>query len=90
MEIKRRKTRKVRVGDTFIGGDYPILIQSMANTDTADVGSTAAQCIELAQAGSEMVRITVNVPEAARAVPEIKSSVWPPSSSRRPREKAEP
>jgi (E)-4-hydroxy-3-methylbut-2-enyl-diphosphate synthase len=44
----------------------------MANTDTADVASTAKQCIELARAGSEMVRVTVNVPEAAAAVPEIK------------------
>ena len=62
----------VRVGNVQVGGGAPVVVQSMANTDTADVASTAKQCIELAQAGSEMVRVTVNVPEAAAAVPEIK------------------
>jgi len=62
----------VKVGHVQVGGGAPIVIQSMTNTDTADIESTARQCIELASAGSEMVRITVNVPEAAAAVPEIK------------------
>jgi (E)-4-hydroxy-3-methylbut-2-enyl-diphosphate synthase len=69
---KRHATVGVRVGNVLVGGGAPVVVQSMANTDTADVPSTAKQCIELARAGSEMVRITVNVPEAAAAVPEIK------------------
>jgi len=55
-----------------IGGGAPIVVQSMTMTDTADARATAAQCIELAEAGSEMVRVTVNLPEAAAAIPEIK------------------
>jgi len=55
-----------------VGGGAPVVVQSMTNTDTADVASTAKQCLELAQAGSELVRVTVNVPEAAAAVAEIK------------------
>jgi (E)-4-hydroxy-3-methylbut-2-enyl-diphosphate synthase len=54
-----------------IGGDTPVVVQSMTNTDTADTVRTAVQCAELAQAGSELVRITVNTEEAARAVPDI-------------------
>jgi (E)-4-hydroxy-3-methylbut-2-enyl-diphosphate synthase len=69
---KRHSTVGVPVGPVRVGGGAPIVVQSMANTDTADVASTAKQCIELAKAGSEMVRVTVNVPEAAKAVPEIK------------------
>src|SRR6266545_3019954 len=69
---KRHRTVGVRVGPVQVGGGAPVVVQSMANTDTADVAGTARQCIELAQAGSEMVRVTVNVPEAALAVPEIK------------------
>ena len=69
---KRHTTVGVKVGPVQVGGGAPVVVQSMANTDTADVASTARQCIELAQAGSEMVRVTVNVPEAAAAVPEIK------------------
>ena len=69
--IERHKTHAVKVG-RVTGGGAPIVIQSMTNTDTADAPGTAKQCIELAQAGSELVRITVNVPEAAAAVPEIK------------------
>ncbi len=68
----RRRTVGVKVGDVQVGGDAPIVVQSMANTDTADPRSTAQQCIELARAGSELVRVTVNVPEAAAAVPEIR------------------
>jgi (E)-4-hydroxy-3-methylbut-2-enyl-diphosphate synthase len=69
---KRHATVGVRVGKVMVGGGAPVVVQSMANTDTADVKSTATQCIELTRAGSELVRITVNIPEAAAAVPEIK------------------
>jgi (E)-4-hydroxy-3-methylbut-2-enyl-diphosphate synthase len=62
----------VRVGKVVLGGGAPVVVQSMSNTDTADVEGTVAQCLELAQAGSELVRVTVNVDEAAQAVPEIK------------------
>lgn len=68
----RQQTHSVKVGNVTVGGGAPIVIQSMTNTDTADVASTTQQCLELASAGSEMVRITVNLPEAAAAVPEIK------------------
>ncbi len=68
----RRKTVGVMVGGVKVGGGAPIVVQSMANTDTADAAATARQCIHLARAGSELVRVTVNVPEAAEAVPEIK------------------
>src|SRR5918911_4844762 len=66
------RTVGVRVGHVQIGGGAPVVVQSMTMTDTADAAATARQCIELAEAGSEMVRVTVNLPEAARAVPEIK------------------
>jgi (E)-4-hydroxy-3-methylbut-2-enyl-diphosphate synthase len=66
------KTVGVRVGNVQVGGGAPVVVQSMTMTDTADAKGTADQCIELAQAGSEMVRVTVNLPEAAAAVPEIK------------------
>src|SRR6201996_784644 len=72
MSIQRHKTVGVKVGHVQVGGGAPIVVQSMTNTDTADIASTAQQCVELAQAGSEMVRITVNIPEAAAAVAEIK------------------
>src|SRR5437660_11339566 len=68
----RRKTYGVNVGHVRVGGGAPIVVQSMTNTDSADARGTAQQCVELAEAGSEMVRVTVNVPEAAAAVPEIK------------------
>src|SRR6202451_84196 len=68
----RRKTYAVNVGHVRVGGGAPIVVQSMTNTDTADVESTFKQTLELAEAGSEIVRWTVNVPEAAAAVPEIK------------------
>jgi len=70
--VMRHRTVKVRVGAIEVGGGAPIAVQSMSNTDTADVASTVEQCKQLAEAGSELVRITVNVPEAARAVAEIK------------------
>jgi (E)-4-hydroxy-3-methylbut-2-enyl-diphosphate synthase len=69
---QRHQTVGVRVGNVQVGGGAPVVVQSMANTDTVDVLSTSRQCIELARAGSELVRITVNIPEAAAAVPEIK------------------
>jgi (E)-4-hydroxy-3-methylbut-2-enyl-diphosphate synthase len=70
--IKLHKTVGVKVGSVQIGGGAPVAVQSMTNTDTPDVESTAQQCIELVEAGSELVRITVNLPEAAVAVPAIK------------------
>src|ERR1700751_3298118 len=68
----RKKTYAVKVGNITVGGGAPIVVQSMTNTDTADVESTLKQTLELAEAGSEIVRWTVNVPEAAAAVPVIK------------------
>jgi (E)-4-hydroxy-3-methylbut-2-enyl-diphosphate synthase len=68
----RRATRQVMVKDVAIGGAAPIVVQSMTNTDTADVTNTVAQVAALAQAGSELVRVTVNTAEAAAAVPEIR------------------
>ncbi|HEX5364424.1 MAG TPA: flavodoxin-dependent (E)-4-hydroxy-3-methylbut-2-enyl-diphosphate synthase [Gallionella sp.] len=70
--IKRRPSQRVQVGRVALGGDAPIVVQSMTNTDTADIGATVKQVYELAQAGSELVRITVNTPEAAAAVPAIR------------------
>src|SRR5437867_2758433 len=70
---RRRKTYGVNVGQVRVGGGAPIVVQSMTNTDTADVAATLKQTLELADAGSEIVRWTVNVPEAAAAVPEIKN-----------------
>ena len=68
----RRKTYGVNVGHVRVGGGAPVVVQSMTNTDTADVEATFKQTVELAEAGSEIVRWTVNVPEAAAAVPVIK------------------
>ena len=68
----RKKTYGVKVGHVQVGGGAPIVVQSMTNTDTADVETTYQQTLELAEAGSEIVRWTVNVPEAAAAVPVIK------------------
>ena len=70
--LKLHKTVGVRVGAVQVGGGAPVVVQSMTMTDTADAAATAQQCIELAEAGSELVRVTVNVPEAAQTVPEIK------------------
>src|SRR6187402_253289 len=70
--VRVHKTIGVRVGRVQVGGGAPVVVQSMTMTDTTDAAATAQQCIELADAGSEMVRVTVNVPEAAAAVPEIK------------------
>src|SRR5690349_2704224 len=76
--VKLHKTVGVKVGGTdgvapvYVGGGAPVVVQSMTITDTADARGTAEQCIALAEAGSEMVRVTVNLPEAAAAVPEIR------------------
>ena len=76
MSISLRKlTHQVLVGDVKVGGGAPIVVQSMTNTDTADVAATVKQIIELAAAGSELVRITVNSEEAASAVAEIKNQL---------------
>ena len=69
----RRRTRTVGIGPVTVGGDSPVVVQSMTNTDTVDVLRTAIQCAELANAGSELVRITVNTPEAAAAVAPIRA-----------------
>ena len=71
--IKRRPTRAVKVGGVAVGGEAPVVVQSMTNTDTADVEATAQQVAALARAGSELVRITVDRDEAAAAVPHIKA-----------------
>jgi len=68
----RRPSVAVRIGAITVGGGLPVVVQSMTNTDTADVEGTAKQVAELARAGSELVRITVNTPEAAAAVPRIR------------------
>src|SRR6186713_1172210 len=70
--VRLHKTVGVRVGRVQVGGGAPVVVQSMTMTDTADAEATARQCIELAEAGSEMVRVTVNLPEAAAAVSQIK------------------
>jgi (E)-4-hydroxy-3-methylbut-2-enyl-diphosphate synthase len=70
--VRLHKTVGVKVGHIQVGGGAPVVVQSMTMTDTADTRATAEQCIELAEAGSELVRVTVNVPEAAAAIPEIK------------------
>ncbi|MEK9679598.1 MAG: flavodoxin-dependent (E)-4-hydroxy-3-methylbut-2-enyl-diphosphate synthase [Rhodospirillaceae bacterium] len=70
-DITRRRARGVNVAGITIGGDAPIVVQSMTNTDTADAASTAQQVAQLAAAGSELVRITVNTEQAAVAVPDI-------------------
>jgi (E)-4-hydroxy-3-methylbut-2-enyl-diphosphate synthase len=70
--IIRHRTRVVRVGDVAIGGMAPIVVQSMTNTDTADIAATVDQVRALADAGSELVRVTVNTAEAAEAVPAIR------------------
>lgn len=73
MKPQRRITHQVRIGHVLIGSDAPVAVQSMTNTDTADAAGTAQQVKQLAEAGSELVRITVNSPEAAAKVAEIRS-----------------
>ena len=69
----RRKSAAVVVGGLTIGGDAPVIVQAMTDTDTANAAATASQCAHLAQAGAELVRITVNTPKAAAAVAEIRA-----------------
>jgi (E)-4-hydroxy-3-methylbut-2-enyl-diphosphate synthase len=69
---QRHKTTGVNVGGVRVGGGAPVVVQSMCNTDTADVDATLKQCLELWHAGSELLRVTVNLPEAAEAVPSLK------------------
>jgi len=71
--IKRRPSQRVLVGNVMLGGGAPVVVQSMTNTDTADAEATARQVYELARAGSELVRITVNTPEAAAQVANIRT-----------------
>src|SRR5271168_5388677 len=73
--IQRRKSVAVNIGGVLVGGTHPIVVQSMTNTDTADVMSTVNQAMALAQAGSELVRVTVNTDAAAKAVPKIVSTL---------------
>jgi (E)-4-hydroxy-3-methylbut-2-enyl-diphosphate synthase len=72
-EITRRPSVAVNIGGVWIGGNHPVAVQSMTNTDTADVAATVEQAEALSLAGSELVRVTVNTHEAARAVPELVS-----------------
>lgn len=69
--LSRHPTRQVRIGNVLVGGDAPIVVQSMTNTDTADIAATVKQVAQLWRAGSELVRVTVNNPESAAAVPRI-------------------
>jgi (E)-4-hydroxy-3-methylbut-2-enyl-diphosphate synthase len=73
--IPRRSTSTVKIGSIAIGSAHPIMVQSMTNTDTADIAATSAQVIALAKAGSEVVRITVNNEAAAAAVPHIRDAL---------------
>lgn len=75
MPLQRHITRSVTIGGVTMGGGAPIVVQAMTNTDTADALKTAIQVAELARAGAELVRITVNTPEAAAAVPEIRAQL---------------
>ena len=75
IELPRHLTRKVWIGDIAVGGDAPVAVQSMTNTDTADIEGTVEQTYALWRAGSEMVRITVNTMEAAEAVPHIRDAL---------------
>lgn len=75
MDIKRRKTRQIRIGDIPVGGDAPITVQSMCNTDTRDAGATAAQIIRLQEAGCDLVRVAVPDQDAARSLSKIKEAI---------------
>ncbi|NDF12673.1 MAG: flavodoxin-dependent (E)-4-hydroxy-3-methylbut-2-enyl-diphosphate synthase [Proteobacteria bacterium] len=75
VSTKRRKSLQAKIGHVLVGGDAPVVVQSMTNTDTADIKSTVEQVYQLAEAGSEIVRITVNNEEAAAAVPKIREQL---------------
>ena len=74
-QITRRKTNTVAVGSILVGSDHPVVVQSMTDTDTADINATVSQIADLYSAGSEIVRVTVNTKEAAAAVPRIKEAL---------------
>ena len=74
-QITRRKTNTVAVGSILVGSDHPVVVQSMTDTDTADINATVSQIADLYSAGSEIVRVTVNTTEAAAAVPRIKEAL---------------
>ena len=71
----RRKSIPVKIGNIVVGGDSPIVVQSMTNTDTADIDSTYKQILDLSKAGSEIVRVTVDREESAKALPHIKEKL---------------
>ena len=71
----RRHSHEVTIGNVKVGGKNPVIVQSMTNTDTADIEGSVKQVIELADAGSELVRLTVNVDDAAKAIPHIKEKL---------------
>ncbi len=70
-QVKRRKTPIVRIGNVSVGHEFPVVIQSMTDTPTADISKTVTQSIELIESGSQLVRLTVNDDDAARAIPEV-------------------
>lgn len=73
--INRRKSYEVKVGNISVGGDNPVVVQSMTDTDTSDIDKTTKQIIQLVEAGSEIVRVTVNDSDAIQAIPHIKDSL---------------
>ena len=75
-DIKRNASHAVAIGDVVIGGDADVVVQSMTNTDTSDVEATVEQTLALAEAGSEIVRVTVDTKAAAAAVPRIREQLW--------------
>src|SRR4051795_8004534 len=74
--LPRRKSVAVNIGGVYVGGSHPVVVQSMTNTDTADTSATVNQIMELARAGSELVRVTVNTEQAAAAVPRIAETLY--------------
>ena len=74
-DYKRRNSIPVKIGNVSIGGANPIVVQSMTNTDTADANTTAKQIIDLANAGSEIVRVTVDREDSAKMIPYIKEKL---------------
>ena len=74
-QLERRKSTTVKVGNVRVGSSAPVVVQSMTNTDTADVQGTVQQVAALATAGSELVRVTVNNDAAAKAIPAIRRRV---------------
>ena len=74
-DYKRRNSVPVKIGDVSVGGSFPIAVQSMTNTDTADASTTTKQIIDLANAGSEIVRVTVDREDSAKMIPYIKEKL---------------